>query len=389
MLYGEDLVKEVYPQALEAALIESEGGDMPSGTFYGTPVSSPALPPTGGGTMTSTSIQTLTDAVTSAKPIWDAQSNVPLMSIDGLAVPTEFGVVTPQGIAVINSISQPEAMGELEGGAVAMPISDTEIASPVSMIEPSTGLPETMTETDVSVITRPSDVEDAWQFTDLAATAVTAPISDSRISTERQTMTVPEVLSQTDIIQQPALVTDQVAVTTPIPIPVAQPIPETIKRPIPKIPILADDEEMSDAEKREAFRGSIVWRQGIVWHAWKYPYEDDEKDLATFYKEPPPGAVIIPGAKTAQETIQFYLGDTPPPPDRIINMGIMDISISTTPDGQLQIRYAEDAKQARGDKDAWFEGKEKKGAHTSRKKKKAEVESVSATNNDDFWSGSV
>ena len=158
------------------------------------------------------------------------------------------------------------------------------------------------------------------------------------------------------------------------------------KKP-PYIP--SDDEEMTDDEKREAFRGALVWRQGIVWHAWKYPYEDDERDLATFYKDPPPGVVVIPGAKTAQETIQLYLGDTPPPPDRIINMGIMDINISTTQDGQLQIRYAEDAKQARGDKDAWFEGKEKKGAHTSRKKKKAEVESVSATNNDDFWSGSV
>jgi hypothetical protein len=135
-------------------------------------------------------------------------------------------------------------------------------------------------------------------------------------------------------------------------------------------------------KKREAFKGAITWRRGIIWTAWKYPYENED-DLAHFYKYPPEGAVIVPGAKTSQETIQLYLGDTPPPPDRVIHMGIMDIRISSTPDGQLNIDYTEDAARARG-QDAWFGSSDKKGAH-SHKRKEAEV----ANTDDDFWSGSV
>jgi hypothetical protein len=240
-------------------------------------------------------------------------------------------------------------------------------------------------------------VQDAVSaITDVAIKASVQASADNIVESAIESASLPVSATNVSAVVSPATASltlpdtqTQPQTQTAIAIGAELELPPTLEKGKIKPPIPTDDEEMTDDEKREAFRGAVTWKQGIVYHAWKYPYEDDERDLATFYKEPPPGAVIIPGAKTAQETIQLYLGDTPPPPDRIINMGIMDINISTTQDGQLQIRYAEDAKQARGDKDAWFEGKEKRGAHTSRKKKKAEVESVSATNNDDFWSGSV
>ena len=91
---------------------------------------------------------------------------------------------------------------------------------------------------------------------------------------------------------------------------------------------------------------------------------------------------MIPGAKTAQETVQLYLGETPPPPDRTVHMGIMDINISSTPDGKLNIKYTENREAAAGSED-WFGSKQKTHKH----KRKAPQSPVSPK--DEYLVGSM
>jgi hypothetical protein len=135
----------------------------------------------------------------------------------------------------------------------------------------------------------------------------------------------------------------------------------------PRIPPSSgDDEDVEEYKKKLEFSGAVTWRQGAFYKAWKYPYTDRE-DLATF-KEPPPNAVMVDGGGTPQETLQL-MGKTPPPPDRIVDMGVVEFHIETDADGKLQIKYSENKEVTSGD--AWFSDgttmKHRKSKHKSRK----------------------
>ncbi len=115
----------------------------------------------------------------------------------------------------------------------------------------------------------------------------------------------------------------------------------------PKKPTEEKQEQWQDKEaKREAFKGAITFKHGVGYRAWKYPYRspqgEGKEDWAFFYREPPPGAIVVPNAKTAGETIQLYLGKTPPPPDKEVRIGFQRVRVSTDPaTGHLNIKFRE------------------------------------------------
>jgi hypothetical protein len=136
----------------------------------------------------------------------------------------------------------------------------------------------------------------------------------------------------------------------------------------PRIPPSSgDDEDVEEYKKKLEFSGAVTWRQGAFYKAWKYPYSDTDADLATF-KEPPPSAVMVDGGGTPQETLSL-MGKTAPPPDRIVDMGVVEFHITTDDNGNLRIKYSENKEATRGD--AWFSDgvpmKHRKTKHKSSK----------------------
>jgi predicted transcriptional regulator len=337
----------------------------------------------------------------------DAQYNIsPSQAIGAQPITQQGLIILAERLNITSTeINQAIQTGNLQKLVVLRAI-QTLPASQAQLI--TQAIVSTYPETAIEIGTIPQIIE--WQqvsqrISPEAAQEVT-PAQLSQIQQAQQTIAqvnqeiAQQVSQQASVAQQQRLqqaqqalqqIAQQVATQSAIgsQIPIGMKPPEVgqligKEKPPRKIPFSGDESDEDMRKKREAFKGAICWKQGIVWHAWKYPYESDD-DLATFYKYPPEGAIVIPGAKKAQETIQMYLGDTPPPPDRKINMGIMDIYISSTPDGQLIIKYEEDKEQSAGS-DSWFGGKSKKGR---RKTKKHEGVKVANSVDDNFWSGSV
>jgi hypothetical protein len=136
----------------------------------------------------------------------------------------------------------------------------------------------------------------------------------------------------------------------------------------PKLKLGHDDDDDEEYKAKLAkYAGAVTWRQGAFYKAWKYPYSDTDADLATF-KEPPPSAVMVDGGGTPQETLSL-MGKTAPPPDRIVDMGVVEFHITTDDNGNLRIKYSENKEVTRGD--AWFSDgvpmKHRKTKHKSSK----------------------
>jgi hypothetical protein len=179
-------------------------------------------------------------------------------------------------------------------------------------------------------------------------------------------------------------------VPQPIPQPQPEPQPYPITpepQPIEAKPIIyppiITKKDVELQQKREEYRGALTFKHGNQWRAWKYPYEDDDEDIHSFWKYPPPEAVLVPNVKTAQGTLQLYLGKTPPPPDRIMHMGIVDFSIHSTPEGKLEIKATENREAAAGYDDMW--NSHPRGAHTH----KAKVTKTAANSSNEYSVGSV
>jgi hypothetical protein len=96
--------------------------------------------------------------------------------------------------------------------------------------------------------------------------------------------------------------------------------------------------EAKQKQIRDAFNGSIVWRQGFGWWAIKDPYKS-KSDVAFFYKEPPPNARQVEGgAGSALRSIQTITGK--PPHKLTVDLGIQDIVI----EGGRTIKFKRDVK---------------------------------------------
>jgi hypothetical protein len=74
--------------------------------------------------------------------------------------------------------------------------------------------------------------------------------------------------------------------------------------------------------------GVFTWKQGNRWVARWYPYEQQD---SIWLKHKPLGAIQIPNANSAYDTIQTLTGM---PPDKVPNfrMGFEDVSVRTPPD---------------------------------------------------------
>jgi 2'-5' RNA ligase len=76
--------------------------------------------------------------------------------------------------------------------------------------------------------------------------------------------------------------------------------------------------------RRQAFRGSIGWKQGFGYWFIKSPYSR-KSDIA-FFREPPDGAEIVSGVGAAYRSIKLITG-SPPPRELLIPLGIMTIRV--------------------------------------------------------------
>jgi 2'-5' RNA ligase len=78
--------------------------------------------------------------------------------------------------------------------------------------------------------------------------------------------------------------------------------------------------------RRQAFRGSIGWKQGFGYWFIKSPYSR-KSDIA-FFREPPDGAEIVSGVGAAYRSIKLITG-SPPPRELLIPLGIMTIRVKS------------------------------------------------------------
>ena len=74
-------------------------------------------------------------------------------------------------------------------------------------------------------------------------------------------------------------------------------------------------------------QGSATWKQGFGYRTLIPPY--DQKHFI-FTMKPPKGAVVVPNAKSAKDTIQ-KLGKGNLPQDMIVKMGIMTVDVKDPP----------------------------------------------------------
>jgi hypothetical protein len=307
-------------------------------------------------TLTETGVTTQTSFDTIAQPIPETvQSNISQEQVLTAPISSTVGVEMPSAI----NQTQYAEQGTISAINAPNPITVENVNNAIRQIVVSQDINITDTQlqqVQQSVINQINNIN-TQQLTQEQLDTVINQVVNQVV----KGVTVPAPIPVP--IQAPVAVT----IPAPIPIPVTEQIdinkPEPIK-PIP--PSSGDDEDVEEYKKKLEFSGAVTWRQGAFYKAWKYPYMDRE-DLATF-KEPPPNAVMVDGGGTPQETLQL-MGKTPPPPDRIVDMGVVEFHIETDADGKLRIKYNENKEVTEGD--AWFSDgvpmKHRKAKHKSSK----------------------
>lgn len=95
---------------------------------------------------------------------------------------------------------------------------------------------------------------------------------------------------------------------------------------------------------KERYAGAIAWLQSPKFAGglrefiiWRRPYTQKTVELV-LAKNPPPGVILVPGARRPGETIQVVLGN--PPEIRTLEMGIVDAIVRGTGPKKANIRYA-------------------------------------------------
>jgi hypothetical protein len=186
----------------------------------------------------------------------------------------------------------------------------------------------TPSRVSATILLEPSLSEITTKLTSLTTPAVSItkvfPTTKGTV-TILSTKTVPPTTGTTPpttkTVPPPTITTPPPTKITPPPTTIIP--PPTTKIP-PRLPIVTVKPLSPSEQKREAFAGSLIWKQGFGFWAIKSPYAT-QNDIA-FFKTPPRGATIVEGAGAAYRSIQQLTGK-PPSKELKIPLGVVTVTI--------------------------------------------------------------
>jgi hypothetical protein len=242
----------------------------------------------------------------------------------GLATEERLGAMTPQQAAKQRDLPLVDAVGTpLKSSQTAKstgkPVTTTTtkpFTTTKTTIQPmTTAAPSKQSGTKISPYVNPLKQAAPEIATKQGAKQDEQTKQTTDTATDRATDTVTETKTDTKI-------------TTTIPrITKTSRFPESTPRVAPKYPFTTYSGKGSQTEIISVPKGSVTWKQGIVWITRLPPYRQED---TLYTKKKPKGAVVTGSARTAFDTIQTISGKSPGSIPKF-DMGIVDVLVTRAP----------------------------------------------------------
>ena len=337
-LFGEGIVKGVYPNAIEMAIMEDTEGDSLTGgdNQYTIPNN---ITPSGGSSSVMTlagSIVNAVEAISKTNTIWKADSSPS-------ALLTNRGIVAiPQNIGAIPA-------SYVSTGAAIKATAKIKNQYDMKFNYSKLSLQNEITKANESAFVKNIVSEQVKNLTGYAITVANAASTEVDNINELNEIVKENIINKADQFIE-NIQDNQVKIKVNIQI--AEKIDEITKvaieninlikiekfvppPPPPPTPIPPEKKKKLTAEE---LAGAVAWKQGFIYIMIYPPY-----DKLHYSRKPYKGVKIVKGVRSAYDTI-VKLGKRIPA-NLEYDMGIMDVFIGTPAKGKPELKFRRDVKQ--------------------------------------------